>query len=107
VAVEQEHRKKVEQVRTAAERLSVPGVWDDICASLRGVLIGPAQVKECLRRAGAAHRLRDIGCSRERFLVAVRNCGAIRGRFTSIDLGYSLGILPDEAEAIVDAWLIA
>jgi hypothetical protein len=39
-------------------------------------------------------------------LTAVRHCGAIRGRFTSIDLGLVTGVLPDAAPQIVDEWLV-
>ena len=64
------------------------------------------QVKDVLVQAGAAHRVADIGIDRERFLWAVRNCAQIRERFTSIDLGWVTGVLPDAAEEIVDQYLI-
>ena len=70
------------------------------------VLRKPEAIKSCLARAGAAHRLEDIGCSRERFLTALLNCFMIRGRFTSVDLAYAVGILPACAEEVVDRWLI-
>jgi hypothetical protein len=35
----------------------------------------------------------------------VRHCGAMRERFTSIDLGWLTGVLPGAAEEIVDEWL--
>jgi hypothetical protein len=66
----------------------------------------PAAIKECLRKAGAAHRIQDIGCGRERFLTAVTNGAGIRARFTSIDLFFALGLLPDAAEETAEEWLL-
>jgi hypothetical protein len=39
--------------------------------------------------------------------MAVLQCASIRARFTSIDLAWATGILPDAAEEIVRAWLDA
>ncbi len=58
-----------------------------------------------LEPVAAAHRYEQIGCSRERFLLALRNCSAMRGRFTSIDLAHAVGLLPARAEELVDQWL--
>jgi glycerol-1-phosphate dehydrogenase [NAD(P)+] len=104
-AVAAEHVKKQASAETARAALDAPGTWTALRAELSPVLRGPGRVKECLSRSGAAHRIADIGCTRERFLLAVRHCGGIRGRFTSIDLGWLTGLLPGAAEEIVDAWL--
>lgn len=104
-AVEAEHAKKRSSAEAARAALSEPGRWAALRAELSPILRSPGAIRECLARSGAAHRIADIGCTRERFLTAVRHCGAIRGRFTSIDLGWLTGVLPGAAEEIVDTWL--
>ncbi len=104
-AVEPEHAKKQRRMVQASEALAAPGCWDVVRERISGGLREPAAVKACLRDAGAAHRYEDIGCDRERFLMAVRNAGAMRGRFTCIDLAHAVGLLPDCAPDIVDEWL--
>jgi glycerol-1-phosphate dehydrogenase [NAD(P)+] len=105
-AVAAEHTKKQASAEAARVALAAPGRWAALRAELSPILRSPGRIKECLSRSGAAHRLGDVGCTRERFLTAVRHCGAIRGRFTSIDLGWLTGALPGAAEEIVDAWLL-
>lgn len=103
-AVKAEHDKKRERVAQACRRLSEPGVWDRVRGALRPLLRSPQAIRSCLRESGAAWRHADLGCSRERFLTAVVHCGAIRGRFTSIDLAWAAGLLPGAAERLVDRW---
>jgi glycerol-1-phosphate dehydrogenase [NAD(P)+] len=105
-AVAAEHAKKSASAQAACAALAAPGTWTALRAELTPILRSPVRIKECLSRSGAAHRIADIGCTRERFLTAVRHCGAIRGRFTSIDLAWATGVLPGAAEEIVDAWLL-
>ncbi len=105
-AVETEYRKKQEKMVQACELLNQPGRWEKAKKSFAPVLLAPEKIKTCLQTAGAAHRFADLGVSRDRFLTAVHNCAAIRGRFTSIDLAYAAGILPGAAEKIVDRWLV-
>jgi glycerol-1-phosphate dehydrogenase [NAD(P)+] len=104
-AVAAEHQRKRASAEAARAALEAPGAWPALRGELRAILRGPERIKRCLARSGAAHRLADIGCSRERFLTAVHHCGAIRGRFTSIDLGWLAGVLPGAAEELVDTWL--
>jgi glycerol-1-phosphate dehydrogenase [NAD(P)+] len=104
-AVAAEHARKRASAEAARAALEKPGAWAALRAELRPILRSPERIKGCLARSGAAHRIADIGCTRERFLAAVRHCGAIRARFTSIDLGWLAGLLPGAAEEIVDAWL--
>ncbi len=96
-----------ENMAQACTALSSEGTWDRLRATLSPVLRKPAWVKDCLRRAGAAHCLDDIGCTREQFSAAVRNGAGIRARFTSLDLGHCAGVLPDKIEDIIDEWLIS
>jgi glycerol-1-phosphate dehydrogenase [NAD(P)+] len=104
-AVAVEHARKRVSADGAWAVLAAPGRWAALRAELLPLLRGPGRIKECLSRAGAAHRIAEIGCTRQRFLTAVRHCGAIRGRFTSVDLGWLAGALPGAAEELVDAWL--
>jgi len=104
-AVAAEHAKKRASAEAARAALAVPGRWIALRGDITPILRGPGRIKECLSRSGAAHRIADIGCTRERFLTAVHHCGAIRGRFTSIDLGWLTNLLPGAAEEIVDTWL--
>jgi glycerol-1-phosphate dehydrogenase [NAD(P)+] len=106
-AVKVEHDKKRDRIAQACSALNQPGRWKALREELRPVLRSPENVKRCLEDAGAAHRFQDLGCSRERFLTALLSCGAIRARFTSIDLAWSAGVLPGAAERIVDRWVSA
>ena len=80
-------------------------LWETVCQELKPMLRTPEEVKECLRRAGAADTLQDIGVSRERFLQALLHARDIRDRFTILDLAWITGVLPARAEALVDRWL--
>jgi glycerol-1-phosphate dehydrogenase [NAD(P)+] len=104
-AVQAQHEKKLLRVALACERLNEAGRWATIKQRIEPRLRDPATIKRCLEASGSAHCLDDIGCSRERFLMAVHNCSAMRERFTSIDLGRAAGLLPDCAEELVDTWL--
>jgi hypothetical protein len=75
-------------------------------AELAAMLPSAAWVKDVLVQAGAAHRIADLGIDRERFLWAVRNGAQIRERFTSLDLGWAAGVLPDAADEIVEQYLV-
>ncbi len=104
-AVAAQHAKKEASAEAARAALAAPGRWTALRAELSPILRSPRRIQECLARSGAAHRVADIGCTRERFLTAVRHCGGIRGRFTSIDLAWLTGVLPGAAEEIVDTLL--
>ena len=104
-AVQTEHAGKQERIEQACRFLSQQQSWNRLRSELGPILRRPRDIKDCLARSGAAHRVADIGCSRERFLTAVTHCGAMRARFTSIDLAWTLGVLPDAAAEIVDELL--
>ncbi len=103
--VEQEFRKKRSVMDQACEKLNRPMVWAEVRSALRPWVRSAASIKQCMRDAGAAYRLLDIGTSRDRFLAAVRACGWMRARFTSIDLAACAGLLPGIEERLVDRWL--
>ena len=73
---------------------------------IRAFVYGATAVKQCLRAAGAAHRLEDIGCTRNRFLAAAHHAHQMRERYTIIDLARAVGVLPNAAGEIVDEYLV-
>ena len=106
-AVEEEHAAKRLKARQAARRLGGdPALWSRLRAALLPLVRPAPAIKQCLRDAGAAHCLADIGCTRERFLAAVAHAHQIRARYTVLDLARAVGVLPGAAEEIVDAYLI-
>ena len=105
-AVTRQHEAKRAAIDSACAKLIQPTVWESIRERIGPLLLEPSQLRERLRRAGGAASLADIGCSRERFLTALRHGGAMRGRFTSLDFAYVAGVLPAQAEEIVDTWVV-
>ena len=95
---------KVERLRKAVEILSQGDSWDRLREEVKPFLRSPDQIHNCLKRAGAAFRAEDIGCSRERLLCAVSHAHEIRSRFTVIDLARLVGVLPQAAAEIVEEW---
>lgn len=104
-SVEAEFTKKRHVMARAVERLREPGVWARIREELRPTMRSPEKIKQCLVEAKGAHRISDIGCTRDRFLRAVRSCAWMRGRFTSIDLALCTGLIPGIEEKVVDRYL--
>ena len=47
----------------------------------------------------------DIGCTRERIRSAILHMHEIRKRFTIVDLAWLTGVLPDQADDLIDQWL--
>ena len=100
------HQKQSARMAAAVELLAQADTWQRVRSALIPMLPRPAWIKEVLAKAGAAHRVSDLGIDRERFLWAVHNGAQIRERFTSLDLGWAVGLLPDVAEEIVDEYLM-
>ncbi len=105
-SVEQEWTHKQERLAETCRKLRTPGTWDALKGQLAPLLRHASSIKTCLKGAAAAHTLADIGCPKERFLLAAKHCATMRSRVTSVDLGFICGVLPDQAEAIVDEWLV-
>jgi len=101
----QEYEQKTPMVRTICEKLANGKTWDSFLAAARQQVRSPAQIKNCLKTAGAAHTFSGIGCSRGRILAAALHMHEIRKRPTIIDLAWILGIMPGAAEEIIDNWL--
>ena len=104
--VEEEHAGKRQRAAQAVDRLREPGMWDQVRDIISESNVSADVIKDCLRRAGAAHTLDDIGCTRRRFIEAVRRCHQIRARYTVVDLARAGGVLPAAVEDIVDGFLL-
>jgi glycerol-1-phosphate dehydrogenase [NAD(P)+] len=104
--VEEEHALKRIRAERAVAMLRTAGRWDRVRALIRDSAVPAARVKNCLRRANAAHTIVHIGCSRERFKAAVFHCHQIRERYTVIDLARATHILPAAVDEIIDEYLI-
>lgn len=105
--VEEEHALKRRKAERAVQRLQQESaMWDRLRTVLAPMTRPAAAIKQCLRAAGAAHRLDDIGCTRERFLAAAYHAHQIRERYTILDLARAAGVMPDAAGEIVDEYLV-
>jgi glycerol-1-phosphate dehydrogenase [NAD(P)+] len=104
-AVAEQHAKQSIRMGAAVTRMQQGNTWQRVREVLGPMLPTAAWVKQVLSQAGAAHRVADLGITRERFVWAVLNGAQIRERFTSMDLGWATGVLPWQAEAIVDEYL--
>jgi glycerol-1-phosphate dehydrogenase [NAD(P)+] len=102
--IETNYAQKVERLQKAVEILSQGDSWDRLRAEVQPFLQSPERIRNCLKRADAAHRAEDIGCTRERLLRAVLHAHEIRSRFTVLDLARLVGLLPQAAEEIVEEW---
>jgi len=100
--LEAHYARKVGRLRKAMDILSRGDAWDRLREEVEPFLRPPERIRDCLRRAGAAYRAEDIGCSRERLLRAVLHLHEIRPRFTIIDLARLVGVLPQAAAEIVE-----
>ena len=98
------YAEKVPRLRGAAESIGQGETWDRLREKLSAMVRPPEKTRDCLARAGAAHRAEHIKCSRERLLDAVRHAHEIRARFTILDLARLVGIMPDAAREIVESW---
>jgi hypothetical protein len=104
-SVAAQHAKQTARMAQACEKLAVGDGWQRVRTRIAPGLRKAAWVKDVLQRAAAAHRIPDLGITRDRFLWAVLNGAQIRERFTSLDLAWVTGVLPDAGEAIADRLL--
>lgn len=105
-AVAEQYLAKGPLIEVMRRKLPKPLSWRELMAALRPHVRPAAEIKECLKEAGAAHCVADINCSRERFRAAVLHMHEIRKRPTVVDLAWLLGVLPDRADELIDRWLI-
>jgi glycerol-1-phosphate dehydrogenase [NAD(P)+] len=105
-SVAEHYEKQSARFAAACGRLRGGDTWARLREQLLPMLPDPAWIKDVLAEAGAAHRIEDIGIERERFVWAARNGAQMRERFTSLDLGWATGVLPDQIEVIVERYLM-
>jgi glycerol-1-phosphate dehydrogenase [NAD(P)+] len=102
--VKNHYLQKHERLRTAAHILSRGNMWDRVREALVPLLRTPEELRDCLRRAGAAYQSEHIGCSPERLLAALLHAHQIRSRFTILDLARLTGMLPRKAGTLIEEW---
>ena len=99
-----QYGEKIKRLKAARAALSQGNAWDSLRATLAPMVRPPETTQGCLRKAGAAWRAEDIGCSRTRLIEAFLHAHEMRSRFTILDLAWMLGILPAAAHDIVRQW---
>jgi len=104
--VRRQYQQKIPMLQKIREKLTDNKTWGLFLAAASKQVRPPAQIKNCLKTAGAAHTFTDIGCPRERLLAATLHMHEIRKRPAIIDLAWILGIMPSAAEEIIDRWLL-
>ena len=98
---------KFEQVTTF---LSKPGNWNRLKDLIKPNLVPAEKLKNCLVQAGGAYRYTDIRgnnlpMARDKFVAVVKNANQMRQRFTILDMGLLMGIIPDEVDLLIDQWV--
>jgi len=105
-AVTEEYSKKTAKFDIIRQRLSEQGRWRKLLELVRPGIRTAGQVKQLLKRAGAAGTINELGFSRQRIRQAVLHMHEIRARFTVIDLAWTTGILPGRCDELIDQWLL-
>jgi glycerol-1-phosphate dehydrogenase [NAD(P)+] len=82
--------------------VTIQGQWGRINAEIRGFLRPWSQIRDVLRQAGAATRIRDIGVSVEQFREAVLHAREMRRRYTILDLSHEFGLLEKHLDGILE-----
>ncbi len=87
------------------QKIARHDTWDRLRTKLAAEAKSPATIRTWLERAGAAVSMADIGCTRERIRSAILHMHEIRKRPTIVDLAWLTGVLPDQADDLIDEWL--
>ena len=108
--VESEYQAKLPRMSRAVEILSQPENWQACKNCLQPHLVSTLELKECLRRAMAAHRYVDLSydnspIDKDFFVAAVNHAHQMRSRFTILDVAVMLGVIPEETDEIIHNWL--
>jgi glycerol-1-phosphate dehydrogenase [NAD(P)+] len=104
-AVRAQYDAKMGRLEPFRQKIAPPGAWDRLRVRLAAEVKSPETIRTWLRRAGAAVSSADIGCSRDRIKSAILHMHEIRKRFTIVDLAWLTGVLPDQADDLIDEWL--
>ncbi len=105
-AVAEEYSNKTAKFDIIRQKLSKPGEWRKLLELVKPGLRTAGEVKQLLKRAGAAGSISELGFSRERVRRAMLHMHEIRARFTVIDLAWATGILPGGCDELIDEWLL-
>jgi glycerol-1-phosphate dehydrogenase [NAD(P)+] len=104
-AVVQQYAAKQPRLESLRQQIAQCDTWDRLRTKLAAETKSPATIRMWLERAGAAVTIADIGCTRERIRSAILHMHEIRKRFTIVDLAWLTGVLPDQADDLIDEWL--
>jgi glycerol-1-phosphate dehydrogenase [NAD(P)+] len=104
-AVAEQYGAKKARLEPIVRKISGHDAWDQLRTRLAAETQSPETIRAWLQRAGAAVSVADIGCSRERVKSAILHMHEIRKRFTVVDLAWLTGILPAQADDLIDEWL--
>ena len=105
-AVAGEYSQKLEKFDTVRQRLSMPGDWQRLMYTAGPGLRKAGEVKQLLTRVGAPGSISELGFTRERLRRAILHMHEIRARFTVVDLAWTVGILPEKCDELIDEWLL-
>lgn len=109
--IEKEYQAKLPRLELAAEKLSDLKNWNELRSILKQNLIPAAKLKNCLKSAGAAHRIKDIRYNNREmekglFLSVLKNANQMRERFTILDLAIMVGIMPEQVGQLAAEWIL-
>lgn len=102
--VETHYLGKLDRLRAAAASLARRDAWDRLRQGLAPMLRTPESIRDCLARADAAHTAEHIRCRKARLTASLLHGHEIRSRFTVLDLARLVGVMPRDAEEIVERW---
>lgn len=94
-------RAKTAGLQKITEVMRDKMAWGRVRAALRESVPSAENVRDILRRAGAAWRLRDIGIERVRAREALLHMHEIRARTTIVDVAWLAGVLPGTLEELL------
>ena len=103
--VSEKYAQKLPRLQKAFETISQGDAWDELRGDLKPMERPPSVIRDCLLRAGGAHKPEHIRCTRDRLLKALLHGHEIRERFTILDLARLVGIMPGAALDIIDEWM--
>lgn len=93
--------KTVGRAEQQSGLVTIQEKWDEIRMELRAFLRPWSQIRDVLREAGGATRIRDIGLSLEQFREAVLHAREMRRRYTILDLSHEFGLLEKHLDDII------
>ncbi|NLF38943.1 sn-glycerol-1-phosphate dehydrogenase [bacterium] len=105
-AVQDEYTDKIPRLTALRNLVDAGELGTRLDKAVRTRLKTPREIASALEQAGAARRLPDVNCSRDRARAAILHMHEIRKRPSVVDLAWTTGILAREADALIDEWLV-